>query len=107
MILELTKLIGLFIVFNYSRSTLSTNKFQAPITNTSIKNTGVALQKSHSKQKLQGKTAVVDKKFENWQWSLLDSVSQSSAGKNKCIQKEMGYQQGEMVKGGTVATHRF
>ena len=50
---------------------------------------------------------MVDKKFENLQWSFLDSVSQSSAGKNKCIQKEMGYQQGEMVKGGKVVTHRF
>ena len=57
LILELTKLIGLFIVFNYSRSTLSTNKFQASITNTSIKNTGIALKKvilnRNFKEKLQ------------------------------------------------------
>ena len=41
---------------------------------------------------------MLDKKFENLQWSFLDSVSQSSAGKNKCIQKEMGYQQGKWSK---------
>ena len=96
------------IVFNYSSSTSSTNKFQVLITksNTSIKNTGVAFQKSDSKQKLQGKTAVVDKKFENLQWSFLDLVSQSSADTNKCIQKGMEYQQREMVKGETVVTHK-
>ena len=55
-----------------------------------LKNTGVILQKSDSKQKLQGKTAVVDAKFENLQWSLLDSVSQSSADSGRCIQKGMG-----------------
>ena len=64
------------IVFNYSSSTYSTNKFQAPITTakTGIKNTGVALQKSDSKQKLQGKTAVADKKYENLQCRFLDLV---------------------------------
>ena len=48
------------------------------------------MQKSDSKLKLQRRTAVVDKKFENWQWSLLDSVSQSSADTDRCIQKGMG-----------------
>ena len=73
------------VAFNYSSSTSSTNKFQVPTTttNTSIKNTGIILQKSDSKQKLQGKTAVVYTKFENFQWSLLDSVSQSSADKKE------------------------
>ena len=37
---------------------------------------------------------------------FLDSVSQSSADTNKCIQKGMGYQQGAMVKGGTVVTYK-
>ena len=66
------------IVFNYSNSTSSTNKFQVPTTttNTSIRNTSVILQKSDSKQKLQGITAVLDTKFENLQCLLLDSVSQ-------------------------------
>ena len=74
--------INRLIVFNYSSSTSSTNKFQVPTTaiDTSIKNTGVILQKSDSKQKLQGRTAVVDTKLENLQWSLLDSVSQSTGG---------------------------
>ena len=48
------------------------------------------MQKSDSKQKLQGRTAVVDTNFENFQWSLLASVSQSSADTNRCIQKGMG-----------------
>ena len=48
------------------------------------------MQKSDSKQKLQGRTALVDKKFENLQWSLLDLVSQSSADTGRCIQKGMG-----------------
>ena len=80
------------IVFNYSSSTSSTNKFQVPKTaaNTSIKNLSVILQKSDSKQKLQGRTAVADKIFENLQWSLLDSVSQSSADTDRCIQKGVG-----------------
>ena len=71
-----TNKINRLIVFNYSSGTSSTNKFQVPITttNTSFKNTGVILQKSDSKQTLQGRTAVVDKKFKNLQWSLLDSV---------------------------------
>ena len=61
------------IVFNYSSSTYSRNKFQVPTitTNTRIKNTGAILQKSDSKQKVRGRTAVVDKKFKNLQWSLL------------------------------------
>ena len=62
------------IVFNYSSSTYSRNKFQVPTitTNTRIKNTGAILQKSDSKQKVRGRTAVVDKKFKNLQWSLLE-----------------------------------
>ena len=50
------------LVFNYSSSTSSTIKFQVPATtrNTSIKNAGF---KSDSKQKLQGRTAVVDTKI--------------------------------------------
>ena len=81
------------IVFNYSSSTYSRNKFQVPTitTNTRIKNTDVILQKSDSKQKVRGRTAVVDKKFKNLQWSLLDSVSQSSAEIDRCIQKGTGY----------------
>ena len=57
------------VAINYLNSASSTNKFQAPtrITNTSIKNAGVILQKRDSKQKLQRKTAVVDTKFENLQ----------------------------------------
>ena len=57
------------VAINYLNSTSSTNIFQAPtrITNTSIKNAGVILQKRDSKQKLQRKTAVVDTKFENLQ----------------------------------------
>ena len=79
------------IVFNYSSSTYSRNKFQVPTitTNTRIKNTDVILQKSDSKQKVRGRTAVVDKKFKNLQ--LLDSVSQSSAEIDRCIQKGTGY----------------
>ena len=51
-------------------------------------------------------------KFENLQWSLLDSVSQSSADTDRRIQKGLGvqyvkrYQQGDLVKGGTVITHK-
>ena len=86
-ILELTKLIGLLsptilavlpaqINFRY----LQQQQIQA----------GVILQKSDSEQKLQGRTALVDKKFENLQWSLLDLVSQSSADTGRCIQKGMG-----------------
>ena len=103
------------IVSNYSSSTSSTNKFQVLTTtaNTSIKNTGVILQKSDSKQKLQGRTALVDKKFENLQWSLLDLVSQSSADTDRCIQKGMGCSMSRdiitggrtMVKGETIVTH--
>ena len=48
------------------------------------------LQKSDFKQKLQGRTAVVDTKFENLQWSLFDSISESSADTDRCIQKRMG-----------------
>ena len=102
------------IVFNYSTSTSSTNKFQVPTTttNTSIKIKGVILQKSDSKQKLQGRTAVVDKKFKSLQWSLLDSVSQPRADTDRCIQKGMGCSMSreinrvEMVKGGTFVTHK-
>ena len=50
------------LVYTREESVKSTNKFQVPTatTNTSIKNTGFILQKSDSKQKLQGRTAVVD-----------------------------------------------
>ena len=48
------------------------------------------MQKSDSKQTLQGRTAVVDKKFKNLQWSLHELVSQSSADTDRCIQKGMG-----------------
>ena len=78
-----------FVVFIYLSSTSITNKFQLPkrTTNTSrSKNTGVILQKSDSNQKLKHRTAVVDTKFENLQWLLLDSVSQSSADANRGIQ---------------------
>ena len=54
-----------------------------------------------------------DTKVENLQWSLLDSVSQSSADTDRCIQKGMGCSMsrdvnrgGETVKGGTVVTHK-
>ena len=82
------------IVFNYLSSTSSTNKFQVPTTttNTSVKNTGVILQKSDSNdsnQKLSGRTAVVDTKFENLQWSSFDSVSHSSPKTDRCIQKRI------------------
>ena len=46
------------------------------------------------------------------QWSLLDSVSQSSADTDRCIQKGMGCSMSRdinreaMVKGGTVVTHK-
>ena len=52
-----------------------------------------------------------DTKVENLQWSLLDSVSQSSADTDRCIQKWMecsmsrDISRGTMVKGGTVFTH--
>ena len=55
---------------------------------------------------------MVDKKLKNLQWSLLDSVSQSSANTDRCIQKELGcsksrdINRGAMVKEGTVVTHR-
>ena len=97
------KKISRLIAFHYSSSTSSTNKFQVPTatTNRSIKNTGIMLQKSDSKRKLQGRTAVVDKKLKNLQWSLRDSVSQSSTDTGGCIQPESdgvqylkGYQQG-------------
>ena len=60
-----------------------------PITTvfTNIENIGIILQKSDSKQKLQGRTPVMDIKFENLQWLLLDSVSESSADTNRGIQK--------------------
>ena len=98
------------IAFNYSNSTSSKNKFQVPTTtaNTSIKNTEAILQKGNSKQKLQGRTAVVDKKSKNLPWSLLDSVSQSSADTDRYIQKGMGcimsrdIKRGAMVKGGQI-----
>ena len=69
------------------------------------------MQKSDSKQKLRGRTGVVDTKFENVQWSLLDSVSQSSADTDRCIYKGMGCDMSRdinresMVKGGTAVTH--
>ena len=101
------------IVFNYLSSTSSKNKLRVPTTTTnkSIKNTRVILQKSDSKQKLQGRTGVVDTKFESVQWSLLDSVSQSSADTGRCIYKGMGCDMSRdinresMVKGGTAVTH--
>ena len=55
---------------------------------------------------------MVDTKFENLQWSLLDSVSQSSADTDRCIQKGMRFSmprdinRGAMVKGGTIVTHK-
>ena len=68
------------VVFNYSSSTSNTNKFLSPITTT---NSNI---KNDFKQKLQGRTEVVDAKFENLQSPLLDSVSQSSADTNtRCI----------------------
>ena len=80
------------VVLNYSSSAVSRNKFQASTTptNTSIKNTGVILQKSCFKQKLQGRTTVVDRKCEYLQWFLVDSVSRSSAYKSRSFQKGMG-----------------
>ena len=71
------------------------------------------MQKSDSKQTLQGRTEAVDKKLKNIQWSLLDSFSQSSADTDRCIQKGMGcsmsrdINRGAMVKGGTAVTHKF
>ena len=102
------------VVFNYSSSTSSKNKFQIPTatTNTNIKNTGVILPKSDSKQKPQERPAVMDTKLENLQWSFLDSVSQSSAVTNRCIQKGMGWSilrdinRRAMVKRGTVITYK-
>ena len=70
------------------------------------------MQKSDSKQKLQGRTAVVDTKFESLQWSLLDSVSHSSADRDRCIQKGIrcsmsrDIKREPMFKGGTVVTHK-
>ena len=100
------------IAFHYSSSTSSTNKFQVPTatTNRSIKNKGIMLQKSGSKRKLQGRTAVVDKKLKNLQWSLRDSVSQSNTDTDGCIQKAMecsmsrDISRGAMFKGRTVVT---
>ena len=69
------------------------------------------MQKSDSKQKLSGKISVMGIKFENLQWSLLDSVSHSSTNINRCTQKGLGYSmprdinRGAMVEGGTVITH--
>ena len=67
-ILELTKLICL-LSSTIQAVLPGTNKFPVATTttNTIIKNTGIILQKSDSKQKLQGRTAVVDTKFENLQ----------------------------------------
>ena len=103
------------LVFNYSRSNSSTNKFQVTrtttTTHTSIKNTAVILQKSNSKQKLQGRNGVVDTTFEKLQSSLLDLASQSSADTNRCVKKGMGccmsmhINRGSMAKWGTVITH--
>ena len=74
------------LVFNYSSSTSSTIKFQVPATtrNTSIKNAGF---KSDSKQKLQGRTAVVDTKI--WTFAIVVTWF-SLAVKSWCIQKKMG-----------------
>ena len=102
------------VVLNYSSSASSTNKFKVPTTtkNTNIKNTVFIMRKSDSKQKIQGRTAVVDTKCENLQWSLLDSVSQSSADTKKCIQKgmvcslSMDINWGLMIKGKTVIAHK-
>ena len=69
------------------------------------------LQKSDSKRKLQGRTAVVNKKLKNLQWSLRDSVSQSGTDTDGCIQPERdgvqylkGYQQGGNGGGAVVTT---
>ena len=54
---------------------------------------------------------MVDTKFENLQWLLLDAVSQSNADTSRFIQKGMGcsmsrdINRGAMVKEGTVVTH--
>ena len=85
-----------------------------PITTvfTNIENIGIILQKSDSKQKLQGRTPVMDIKFENLQWLLLDSVSESSADTNRGIQKGLecsmsrDINNGAMVKGGAVVAYK-
>ena len=62
--------------------------------------------------RFQGETSVVDRKFRNLQWSLLDPVSQPSAYTDNCIQKRMrcsmsrDINRGAMVKGETVVTHK-
>ena len=58
--------------------------------NTSIKNTGVILQKNDSKQKLQRRTTVVGTKFENLEWYLLDSVPHLSADTTDVSRKGWG-----------------
>ena len=58
--------------------------------NTSIKSTGVILQKNDSKQKLQGRTTVVHTKFEILEWCLLDSVSHLSADTTDVSRKGWG-----------------
>ena len=70
------------------------------------------MQKSEFKQNSRKRNAVVDSKFENLQWSLLDLVSQSSADTNRCIQKGMGcsmskdINRGPMIKEETVLTRK-
>ena len=55
---------------------------------------------------------MVNTKFENLQWSLLDSFSQSSTDSDRCIQKGMecsmsrDINRGAMVKGGIAVTHK-
>ena len=110
-ILELTKLIGLL-------SLTSQAVLPAQINFRYLQQQMQALKtkRSYCKKvilkKLQGSTAVVDTKLKNLQWSLLDSVSQSSANTDRCIQKELGcsksrgINRGAMVKEGTVATNK-
>ena len=107
-ILELAKLIGLLpstiqaalpaqINFRY----LQQQQIQA-----------LKTQGSYCKKVILNRTGVVDTKFENLQWSLLDSVAQPSADTDRYIQEGMGcsmsgdINRGAMVKGGTVIRHK-
>ena len=47
-------------------------------------------QRSYCKKETQGRTAVVDKKLKNLQWSLLDSVSQSNTDTDRSSRKGWG-----------------
>lgn len=55
-----------------------------------LKTQGSCLKKKDSKQKFQGRIAVVDTKFENLQYPFLDSFLKSSDNTNSCMQKGMG-----------------